>query len=266
MIMMDVRALAMRYAALEPPVTLVAGRPSTADWTSLDRLVAAEVAVRVEAIAATRSAPPAVGGSLLMGWTARAVALPLLGALVLTDQAPVLDPATVWLQGAFDGHTGAVAWPEQVMAAPDDPVRATAETLRSLVGPLVEAVHACVPLGRRGLWAAVGDAVAQAASSLGRGEQDGPWIAAADAVCAALDPSSPGPRWVAVGDGDRTWTWFTRTSCCLAYQSPAHGYCGTCPKLAPDERHERLVTTLRNLHEGARSRSGRTGEPVWVTG
>lgn len=124
------------------------------------------------------------------------------------------------------------------------------DALREVFAEVVPLVAAVGRMRQRPLWAIASDSTANRFLWAGRALQDVDRASAlAGRVAAVTGPPLPRPRWADVvpleGDcvdrpdlGRQRFT--RRSSCCLLYEAPGQGMCGSCPKRAPDDRLLRM--------------------------
>lgn len=108
--------------------------------------------------------------------------------------------------------------------------------------PVIDAMRAHAPLGKRALWLALADNSAWWLNELGQRLQR-PGSRAAEIAHLTQGAGSRlrgGTRLIEVEADGRRRSFVVRGGCCLAYRLPATERCATCPLLKPAERHERL--------------------------
>lgn len=260
-----------RLAALDPWFGASVGRPEGDRWVRLGDVPGA-VSAWVDELAAGHGGHRDVAGSYVSGWLADAVALATTVLLVLERRVP--DPeGPVWLLRHHDGWFERVAFERPtVLVAPGDPdadhddatvvdheelAARHADGVVSRLEPVLDAVRAVAPFGRRGQWGSVADVLAGAATHAARTagrDPDEAWRAATiitDAVASRVRwlRSRPRPYRVPRPTGDAVFP--IRSSCCLYYKTQPQppdprgdSYCTTCPFRDDQSRHERLVAYL----------------------
>lgn len=174
---------------------------------------------RVAAVYDTRQV---VGGTFLLARVARALAEPVLRTWLDDSFVPDLTHAEPACQLGEDGRIIAINIPAGSVIA--DSPEAVAKTLVGSIRPIVDAFHVHLPIGLRGLWGLVADAVAGAAVTVANDDVE---VAATlrDVVDAVSTTSAAKPAFTATDSGVS----FARGSCCLAFHLDDHGYCETCP-------------------------------------
>lgn len=173
---------------------------------------------------------------------------PAVASLVATGRVLSPLPGDVALHRLPDSRvTGGTS--SRVLDGPD-PVEAFAAALREALERVVPLVAAAGRMRERPLWAIASDSTAERFLWAGRAVGDEPRAAAlAERVAEAVGDPLPRIRWVDVvpagADGrDRpelgTHRFLRRASCCLLYEAPGQGMCGTCPGRPPEERLRRM--------------------------
>ena len=192
-------------------------------WHTLAELAGNARGVASE-VASAYGTTTTVGGTFVLARAARAVAEPCLHALLDANCLPLLRPdaVTVHLNGLARFDRVAFHSPSE------GPAGATvlATGLIDTFGGFVEALRSAIPVGRRGLWGLVSDAVGGAGVSLAARHSNA--LAAVGQVLDELEHlhgSTARPAWI-LRDGDIE---LQRGSCCLAFHLDGHGYCETCP-------------------------------------
>lgn len=242
------------------------GRPAGDGWLACAELPGL-LDGWLDTIALGHRAPPETAASYLLGWYAEGVASAAVPAFVTERRVPDLSPANLslhrndehWVdRTAVHGVAMAVLPDDPAAGAPDVTVVDDLDALRrhlsgallTHLGPVVEAVRQRVRLGLRVRWGLVADSIAGAFLDVGRATGD--QLAARDEADAFLAVAAPTlrarPTWVPLDHGGQCHIFMRRGACCLAYKTPEHGYCTTCPSTPDEEREQRL----RNwLDEGA---------------
>ena len=199
------------------------GEGDGARWHTLADLVS-DIRPLAQTVADIYGAGLPLGGSFLVARVARAVVEPSLFSLGAVGAAPPITREEVAFHLGDDGRVAGIEFASSSGGAHDAASFAN-EILRTF-DPVVVAFREAIPLGRRGIWGLVADAVGGAAVALHRTSPSALDLAAD--VLAHLDASCGVPSqaaWV-VGDGVAEQQ---RRSCCLAFQLDGHGYCDTCP-------------------------------------
>lgn len=109
------------------------------------------------------------------------------------------------------------------------------------LGPLVEVLSDLAGLSRRSLWGQIasswGSAIISGAQLAGR---DSAGIAEAEAFLRGSGPAFGNPpTFYRIRHRDRELVAMRRGACCLAYKLADYPYCGSCPLISDDERHQR---------------------------
>lgn len=257
------------------------GPPQGEGWVALDELVASGLVDRMAAELRSSEGRGDVAGSYLGSRVAGPLVGRTVGALALERRCPDPDPANVAVHLHDDGWFDDFAFlsPRAALLA-DDPAAGEpgtvvvpdpaalrgwwAQRLTAAVGPLLDAVRARTPYGRRGLWGSVADRVGGAALTVARAMGQPGAAAWAEAVelldalagHAPVGLNRPGPLPVTTASGREAW--FTvKGTCCLYYLTVADpdpcgdGYCSTCPFTDPDHRQRKLAAWL-DEHEPGR--------------
>ncbi len=184
------------------------------------------------------------------------------------------DPAgPLWVHRRCEGWFDGVAFESpQVLVTADDPesghpdatvvdgtglLAAHGDALAARLTPVLDAIRALAPFGRRGLWGTAADEVAGAAlwaARAGASDLDAAWrtaVAVTDALAARAPWIRTRPRPFSV-DVDQGRSLFpVKGTCCLYYKTqpqppdPRDGYCTTCPLRDDTSRRQRLVEHLR---------------------
>lgn len=240
--------------------------PSGPDWVRLADLLAGGGAALVETMRGYRErvgSPPETVAAHFAGWVTGSFIRPLVWAYSTQRRVPLLTVDGVALHRAPGGWFDrlapgrpvlAVLASDPLAAGPDvRPVESADELRRLLAGtvtalatPVVETLKALSRLGRRTLWALVGDSVASAFLMV---DQTGPASrrAAAEAarVLALGGPLDVRRRWVYAQTAHTCGVVPVAAACCLAYKSPGGGYCErVCPKLDEQTRREQVTDWL----------------------
>jgi ferric iron reductase protein FhuF len=241
--------------AQHPWFAVEVGEPDGDGWVAGPAWLvdgAGRLGAQVDEIAAARQGDRHLGAVFLAGWYARAVAFPVVGSFLLTGAVPALGLDRLRVHRADGGWFDRFALaPGTELVAPGGALRwssrgASRAERRALVGrvvaehldPIVEALRTLVPVGRRALWAAVTDAMGSSVLASAATLGDARRVAAeADEVFAAA-PSEldPRPTWVWLDHEGAEHLFLRRAACCLAYRSPLHGWCSTCPLVPEAER------------------------------
>jgi len=220
-------------------------------------------AALLAAIAERHQAPPDTAASYLLGWSTLGVATPAAAALLTQRRVPDLSPASVSVHLDDDYRVERVTFGGPATAVlPGDPLAGAAHVitladhdalrhhlaaaLLTHLAPLVEAVRQRSRLGPRVRWGRVADSIGAAFLEVGHaiGDQQAA-RAEADALFAVAAPVLRArPAWVPIQRDGVCHLYLRRGVCCLAYKTPHHGYCTSCPCLADAEREHRLHDAL----------------------
>lgn len=250
------------------------GGPCGDGWVGLDELLSGGVVDRMAAQLLAQEGRPDVAGSYLGSHLTGPLVARTVAAMVLDGRCPDPDPSNVVVhlhpEGWFDmvsfrTSSAAVldgdpaASDRRSVVLPDRPAlhQWWAERLVACLEPLLDAVRARLPYGRRGLWGAVADRVASSALTVARqGGRPGQaaW-AEATGLLDALAHHAPVPfvRPASVevrSQHGRRALFPVRGTCCLYYLTVdgpdpcGEGYCATCPFMDPAQRHRRLAASL----------------------
>ncbi len=201
------------------------------------------------------------GQGLVLDWWLAAIALPAVGVFHLDRRVPELTPDRVWLRLGVPGSpadttavtsTGFGCLPDDPAAGDSsarvlDDLDVLARLLRARVvahARQLLAVYApTTRIGRRGLWAAVTDAVDVA--FLAAGWVSGDMSRAADEADLVLraPPLVGGSTLHQIVDerGRSHWT-RRRYSCCYLYRVPEVAACVTCPRVGAAERRRQATS------------------------
>lgn len=108
--------------------------------------------------------------------------------------------------------------------------------------PVIDAMRAHAPLGKRAMWLALADNGAWWLDELGkRLQRPGSRAAEIKRLTQGADSRlRGGTRLIEVEADGRRQSFVIRGSCCLSYKLPATERCATCPLLKPAEQLERL--------------------------
>ena len=173
------------------------------------------------------------------GWT---TLTPVVFAYLFGDRLPRISDrsVSVWLDG---GEGGAVAFDADATVPGPVGLDRLHDEIVGHIAPLVDALHARTPLGRRALWLNVADTVAGAFEHAGEVLGD-PARAEREARLLFGRRGSPlrSPR-ITFADFEHRGqhkTLVSRGSCCLSYQIPNSGYCMSCPLIDETERADRV--------------------------
>lgn len=212
-----------------------------------------------------------VAGSLVTYRFAGSLAELVVGPLLDQHRALPLHPGALWVQLGPDGaRLDGVAVddldvavlasdpdagrPGTAVVAGDADLRAVAvEALRATYGPLVDAVRARAPFGRRGMWGTLADHLAEVALRRAR-EQKRDAAATWASVEALLDELAARepllvvrPRRQVVVSPAGTGLFAAKGTCCLIYKpagSVAAAACTSCPLRSPADREAAFVRYL----------------------
>lgn len=174
--------------------------------------------------------------------------VPAIASLVATGRALSPLPEDVAVHWLPDSRvTGGTS--SRVLDGPDQ-VAAFATALRTALERVVPLVAVVGGMKERPLWAIASDSTANRFLWAGRAMGEAARATAlAQQVAEAVGPPLPRVRWVDVvpvdDDGeDRPdlgeHRFLRRASCCLLYEAPGQGKCGSCPGRTPQERLVRL--------------------------
>jgi hypothetical protein len=229
-------------------------------WISLRRLIEdrrlLDDALKRNALAykgTRRIAANFVAGGVT--WATAGVPLALM---VIERRAIALDPDLTFLRidergevkGAFYDDPEFCVLPGDPAASHEqavlvDDVSAMHERIRTrLIGslePLVEVLSDLAGLSRRSLWGQIasswGSAIIWAAQLAGRGSAG---IAEAEAFLRGSGPAfGDPPIFYRIQHRGQELVAMRRGVCCLAYKLSDYPYCGSCPLISDDERHQR---------------------------
>ncbi|WP_170231531.1 (2Fe-2S)-binding protein [Pseudonocardia kunmingensis] len=162
-----------------------------------------------------------VAASLAFQGLAAQLVSPPYAAAVLHGVVPALTPADLRWRRTADG-----GW--ALRSGTTRCVPELAPLLDDLLGPLVAAVRAQVPVSERLLWGNAASTVA-AAKRLVTVQRPASAARAAEVARAVLTagPLAGAGEFLPARAPDRVWT-FRRRSCCLYYRVPGGGLCGDC--------------------------------------
>ena len=199
------------------------GSPTGAGWHTVADL-ASDGARFAGEVASVYGSNPTVGATFLLARTARSVAEPCLHALLDARCLPRVRPDAVTVHLNGNGRIDGVAFREAGEARADATLLASA--LVDSFRDVVEAFRALVPVGRRGLWGLVSDAVGGGGVSLAS-RHPGPLGVTGQVLdeLERLHGFGARPTW---RDRDGVVD-LLRGSCCMAFQLEEHGYCDACP-------------------------------------
>lgn len=186
-----------------------------------------------------------------------------VGAYLTDRRVPWLAPAAVMVRFGDEGHAAELALladrftvlptdpaaghPAATVVADEDGLRdAMRAEIEAHLAPLVDAVRAQAPLGRRALWLAAADNCAWSVVHHAAGDADG---AGCRAEVAALTQAARSPlrgrtRVLEVAWNERRERFVARGSCCLSYKLAEGAHCANCPLLPPEEQERRLRADL----------------------
>lgn len=261
------RATLDRVAARNEYVKVRHGRPPEPGWLEasaltddgsphLGRLLAA-VGAAYETPKRDVMASFFVGG---YGWQLAAVAV---GAYLVDRRVPSLAPAAVLVRVDDKGNAEEIALlSDRFTSLPDDPAAGDPDVatvpdgaalravlrreLESHLAPLIDAVRARAPLGKRAMWLSVADDIAWNVIHHAK-DSASPDRARAEAAALTSDPEAPwrGRTGVLEVEGQgRRECFVARASCCLSYKLPAGEKCASCPLQPAEERLRRLRDRL----------------------
>lgn len=231
------------------------GTPSGSQWVPGDRWTAdggALVARQRAEITAAMGGGPDVAAMFAAAVYARAAVVPLVGAFRVGHVALDLTP------GRLRAHRAVGGWFDRFALDPATPVIAPAGrvsvdeerealgvaiagALRATLTPYLTEVRAQVAIGRRGLWATVGDVVGETLVTMA-GEPGGSARQVVDDTALILDHLAPevrsrpsfrvvapdaGPGPVSAQGSGRLE--LQRSVCCLVYKCENGIYCAGCP-------------------------------------
>ncbi|MBW3669024.1 MAG: hypothetical protein KY443_07395 [Actinobacteria bacterium] len=207
-------------------------------WRRLDAVAAAPLPW-MRRLAAHYDGPLVVGGTLLVSRVARGIVTPAVRAVVAGREVPVLGPSVAvrltdaaTVESSFEG--AAQMRTDEVGAC-----------LATAMAPLVDAVRAAVPVGRRALWGLVADAVGQAAVDVAGTSDDAAVRSVAEEVNDAVAPGSAmRPTWFPVEHEGGRHVFLRRAACCLLLRSRTGTACTSCPRVEDEERRMRLESWL----------------------
>lgn len=168
-----------RLAGIDPWFAAQVGRPAGEGWFSFDDLaVEGRLSDWVDELAARHDGHRDVAGSYLGGWLAGAAVIVPTAALILERRLPV-PSGPLWVHRHVDGWFDRVAFehphvivtdgdaaadhPDALAVSEQELLATHARGLVERLAPVLDAVRARAPFGRRGLWGAVTDEVASAA-------------------------------------------------------------------------------------------------------
>ncbi len=265
-----------RLAAVDPWFAAQLGLPAGDDWLLFDELaVEGRLSDWVDELAARHDGHRDVAGSYLGGWLASAAIIVPTAALVLERRLPV-PSGPLWVHRHPDGWFDRVAFEHpHVLVTDSDPAAdhpdATtvgehellaihARGLVERLSPVLDAVRARTPFGRRGLRGAVTDELASAAlwaARAGATDIDAAWRTAT-ALIDALSEQTPWvrvrPRPFPVATAASETLFTVKSTCCLYYKTQPQppdpcgdSYCTTCPFRDDTSRHERLAAHLQDV-------------------
>lgn len=253
-----------RLAALDEHLGFTVGEPKGPSWVRLDRMVDDGLVDQYASELVAREGRGDVAGSYLGARLVGPLALRTVAAICLDRRAPHPSPDGVRVHRNTEGGFDGMAFARPTMAVlPADPAAGCpgvvvvgdldalttwwAERLVAAVTPLIDAIRARLPFGRRCLWGSLADRVAYPPLALARrrgGDGASAW-AEATALIDALARHAP-VRFVRPKPFTVDWaggeTWFSvKGTCCLRYRTVpcldpcGAGYCNSCPVL--DDAH-----------------------------
>ena len=257
-----------RLAAIDEHLGFAVGQPSGPAWVCLDQVLKGGLVDRYAEELVAREGRRDVAGSLLGARLVGPLGLRTAAAVCLDRRAPDPTLESVHVHHNTEGGVDGVAFARPAMAVlPTDPaleqgaspgtvvlgdvdalVDWWAERLVAAAAPLIEAIRARLPFGRRCLWGGLADRVAYPPLALARrtgGDGAAAWAEATtliDALAhhAPVRFARPKP-FVAGGPcGD---VWFSvKGTCCLRYRTALRpdpcgaGNCNSCPILDDAQR------------------------------
>lgn len=227
---MDVRAVLADVAALGPyfavGVHVEPGDRPVADLHADPGPLRA----RIVHVRRTLDCDDRVAASLAFQGLAAQLVSPPYAAAVLHGAVPALTPAVLHGRRGDDGGWVLLCDPSGLASVGADELPSL---LEALLGPLVAAVRAQVPIAERLLWGNAASTIAAAKRLL---TMQRPAAAGRAAEVArellATGPLAGAGELLPPRDPDRVWT-FRRRSCCLYYRVPGGGLCDDCVLHAP---------------------------------
>lgn len=262
-----------RVRALGRHLGFTVGMPEGRGWFVVSSVVEDGLVDRLAADLVGSVGRADVAGSYLGSHLTTPLVSRTVAAVTLDRRCP--DPTAAAVHLHADGWFDDVAFLGPAVAVlADDPAAGELHTVvvpdighlrawwatrtAAAVAPLLEAVRARLPFGRRGLWGSVADAVAGTALAVTRAADAGSRTRWDDAVAlldalGAVAPVSlvrPTPFMVEWSGGETCMA--VRGTCCLYFRTVAQpdpagdGYCTSCPLVDDDHRHRRWASWLED--------------------
>lgn len=197
-------------------------------------------------------------------WTAYTWQL-IVGSIacyLVEQRVPDCAPEEVMVHWDHEGWADRLAWQTgRFTALPDDPhaghpdvkvvpdrtaLRAALieQITRCYGSPMLDALVASSPLGKRALWAAIADRCAGTIIVAAK-TFDQPALCRAEVDAMVCDAPLRGKTGVlVVAHNGREELFLERGSCCYSYKLPDHEYCTTCPLQPATERLQRLRASM----------------------
>jgi hypothetical protein len=237
-------------------------------WVTVEELIADRSPLREELLARIRrryhTDDRHFVAMTFFGATIWQVVVASIASYLTARRVPQLNPANVMLRWDADGWADTVAIVNARFAAlPDDPaadhvdvtIVADRDALRArlveyivsdYVPALIDVTSATSPLGKHALWSVVADRCVGTIVWLA--PQLNLTATCGTEVRALLQawPRKTRTNILAVEHAGRQELFLERSSCCLSYKVPEHGYCSTCPLVSREERVHRLRKYMAN--------------------
>lgn len=260
-----------RVRALVEHLGFTVGTPEGPGWFVVSSIADDGFVERLAADLVASVGGADVAGSYLGSHLTAPVVSRSVAAVAVDRRCP--DPAAASVHLHSDGWFDDVAFVERAVAVlADDPcagqtgtvVVPDMATLRAwwaartaaVVSPLLKAVRAHLPFGRRGLWGSVADAVAGTSLAVARAAgadartswDDAAALLDALAAVAPVPLVRPTPFIVEWSGGEACMA--VRGTCCLYFRTVAEpdpsgeGFCTSCPFVDDDHRHRRWTSWL----------------------
>lgn len=252
-----------RLAAVCADLPLTVGVPAEPGWLSAAAVFAPNsahlptmLAAAATAYQTTRRDVPASFLFHRYNWMVSGAAI---GAYLIDRRLPDLDLANVAIHLDEQGQGDRIALVSgRFWAAADDPSAADPEAMldpAATIGlgrvrqelerhfePVIDAMRARAPLGKRAMWLSLADNLAWCLVEFSQRLQR-PGCREAELNELLQAPGSRlrgGTRLLRLEANGTEHAFIERGSCCLSYKLPESERCATCPLLKPEQRFERL--------------------------
>lgn len=283
-----------RLDALDPWLRASIGEPVGDGWCRVSEITAEQLAGWVDDLATRHGGRRDVAGSYLTGWLASTTIIVPTAAVVLERRLPVPD-GDLWFHRHDDGWFDQVAFertdvyvtpmdaagdhPDVIAVSDTELTHLLAQGLVTRLDPILEAIRALAPFGRRGLWGIVTDEFASAAlwaARAGGADMIGAWRLAETAIDFVAEErhwlrARPRPFTIPTAQGPTTFS--VRGTCCLYYKTQlqppdpfGEGYCTTCPFRDDDSRRDRFLACRNAVQKPPSTTSATELQPLQTPG